>query len=35
VPVEDLETAGGPIKRPRRTRGQGRPIRGQTIDVDG
>lgn len=29
VPVEDLETAGGPVqvKRPRRTRGQGRPIR--------
>lgn len=29
VPVEDLETAGGPVKRPRRTRGQGRPIRGR------
>jgi transcriptional antiterminator RfaH len=27
VPVEDLEAAGGPAKRPRRTRGQGRPIR--------
>ena len=27
VPVEDLEPAGGPAKRPRRTRGQGRPIR--------
>jgi transcriptional antiterminator RfaH len=27
VPVEDLEAAGGPGKRPRRTRGKGRPIR--------
>jgi hypothetical protein len=27
VPVEDLEAAGGPAKRPRRTRGKGRPIR--------
>lgn len=27
VPVEDLEPAGGPAKRPRRTRGKGRPIR--------
>lgn len=27
VPVADLEPAGGPVKRPRRTRGQGRPIR--------
>jgi transcriptional antiterminator RfaH len=27
VPVEDLETAGGPARRPRRTRGKGRVIR--------
>lgn len=27
VPVEDLESAGGPAKRPRRTRGKGRVIR--------
>jgi len=27
VPVEDLEAAGGPAKRPRRTRGKGRVIR--------
>ena len=27
VPLEDLEPAGGPVKRPRRTRGKGRVIR--------
>lgn len=30
VPLEDLEPAGGQAKRPRRTRGKGRPIRAKT-----
>ena len=30
TPVADLEMAGGPAQRPRRTRGQGRPIRTAT-----
>ncbi len=34
VPVDDLEPAGGPVKRPRRTRGKGRPIRGSSAAND-
>ena len=34
VPVDDLEPAGGPVKRPRRTRGKGRPIRDSSAAND-